>query len=152
MRPRLVVFVALSVAVLAAALTRAQMAPWNNSGLAGRAVGPGGAGAAPRSLRHLGCRDGRHPADGACRLAVHRARRADGQSQQAGNGTRLVSVTDDNDPLSTHGRSDGLSANRDVRAAAVPDRADVEPGADPLHVREAVARHLDRRPRASDQS
>ena len=56
MRPRLVVFVALSVAVLAAALTRAPDGALEQLRVDRSAAGPGGAGAAPRSVRHLGCR------------------------------------------------------------------------------------------------
>jgi len=42
MRPHLVVFIAALVAVFAAALPRAQMAPWNNAGLSGPPSGPSG--------------------------------------------------------------------------------------------------------------
>src|SRR5258705_6887710 len=47
-------------------------------------------------------------------------------------------------------RSLRFSAPRHVRDAPLPGGADGEPGADPLHVREALARRLDRRPRVAE--
>jgi hypothetical protein len=108
MRPRLVVFVALSVAVLAAALTRAQMAPWNNSGLTGVPSGR----AAPAPRRDLsgtwdagmgGVQPTGHVASPFTALGEQMAK-----ANKPGNGTRLVSVTDDNDPLSTMGDPTGF--------------------------------------------
>ena len=108
MRPRLVVFVALSVAVFAAALMRAQMAPWNNSGLTGVPSGR----AAPAPRRDLsgtwdagmgGVQPTGHVASPFTALGEQMAK-----ANKPGNGTRLVSVTDDNDPLSTMGDPTGF--------------------------------------------
>jgi hypothetical protein len=108
MRPRLVVFVALSVAVLAAGLTRAQMAPWNNSGLTGVPSGP----AAPAPRRDLsGTWDagagGIQPTGHVAAPFTARGEQM-AKANKPGNGSRLVSVTDDNDPLSTMGDPTGF--------------------------------------------
>ncbi len=108
MRPHLVVFFAASVAMLAAALPRAQMKPWNNAGLSGPPSGPSGA--APR--RDLsgtwdsgtpGIQPTGHIAAPFTALGEKMAR-----ANQPGNGTRIVQVTDDNDPLSTMGDPTGF--------------------------------------------
>jgi hypothetical protein len=108
MRPRLVVLIAASVAVFAAALPQAQMKPWNNAGLSGPPAGP--AGPAPR--RDLsGTWDA---GNGGIQPTGHVAAPLTPRGEQMakannpGNGTRLVQVTDDNDPLSTMGDPTGF--------------------------------------------
>src|SRR5258706_12548425 len=108
MRPRLVVFVVASLAVFAAVLARAQMKPWNNAGLTGPPGGP----AAPAPRRDLsgtwdagtgGIQATGHIAAPFTALGEQMAR-----ANKPGNGTRIVSVTDDNDPLSTMGDPTGF--------------------------------------------
>jgi hypothetical protein len=152
MRPRRIVFIAASVAVFAMALPRAQVKPWNNAGLSGPPSGA--AGPAPR--RDLsGTWDAGTPGiqpDRTHRRSVHPARRADVQSQSPRKRNANRASHRRQRPVVDDGRSDRLSTHRVVRTAAVPDRADVEPGADSVHVRETVACHLDRRSCATDQS
>ena len=108
MRPHLVVFLAALVAVFAAALPHAQMKPWNNPGLSGQPSGP--AGPAPR--RDLsGTWDA---GDAGIQPTGHVAAPFTARGEQMakannpGNGSRLVQVTDDNDPLSTMGDPTGF--------------------------------------------
>ena len=108
MRPHLVVFIAASVAVFAAALPGAQMAPWNNAGLSGPPSGPSGP--APRrdlsgtwDARNGGIQPTGHVAAPFTALGEQMAR-----ANKPGNGTRIVQVTDDNDPLSTMGDPTGF--------------------------------------------
>ena len=108
MRPHLVVFIAASVAVFAAALPNAQMKPWNNAGLSEPPSGPSG----PAPRRDLSGtwdagRDGIQPTGHIAApftpLGEQMAR-----ANHPGNGTRIVQVTDDNDPLSTMGDPTGF--------------------------------------------
>src|SRR5512138_3086455 len=108
MRPQLVVFIAASVAVFAAALPRAQMAPWNNAGLSEPPKGPSG----PAPRRDLsgtwdagmaGIQPTGHVAVPFTPLGEQMAK-----ANHPGNGTRIVQVTDDNDPLSTMGDPTGF--------------------------------------------
>ena len=108
MRPHLVVFIAASVAVFAAALPNAQMKPWNNAGLSEPPSGPSG----PAPRRDLSGtwdagRDGIQPTGHIAApftpLGGQMAR-----ANHPGNGTRIVQVTDDNDPLSTMGDPTGF--------------------------------------------
>lgn len=108
MRPRLVVLIATSVAVFAAALPGAQMAPWNNAGLSEPAKGPSGP--APRrdlsgtwDAGFAGVQPTGHTAAPFTPLGQKMA-----SANKPGNGTRLVQVTDDNDPLSTMGDPTGF--------------------------------------------
>ena len=108
MRPHLIVFVAASVAVFAAALPHAQMKPWNNPGLSGPSSGP--AGPAPRrdlsgtwDAGNAGIQPTGHVAAPFTPLGEQMAK-----ANNPGNGTRLVQVTDDNDPLSTMGDPTGF--------------------------------------------
>jgi len=107
MRPHVVVFVVASTAVLMSALTGAQMKPWNNADLGGR---PAPSGPAPR--RDL---SGTWDAGGGGiqptgHVAAPFTTRGEQMARlnQPGNGTRIVSVTDDNDPLSTMGDPTGF--------------------------------------------
>ena len=108
MRPHLVVFIAASVAFFATALPRAQMAPWNNAGLSGPPSGPSGP--APRrdlsgtwDAGFAGVQPTGHTAAPFTPLGQKMA-----SANKPGNGTRLVQVTDDNDPLSTMGDPTGF--------------------------------------------
>jgi len=108
MRPRLVVLIAALVAVFAAAVPLAQIKPWNNAGLSGPPSGP--AGPAPR--RDL---SGTWDAGGAGiqptgHVAAPFTPRGEqmAKANKPGNGSRLVSVNDDNDPLSTMGDPTGF--------------------------------------------
>ena len=108
MRPRLVVLIAASVAVFAAALPRAQMKPWNNAGLSGPPAGP--AGPAPRrdlsgtwDAGNAGIQPTGHVAAPFTSRGEQMAK-----ANNPGNGSRLVQVTDDNDPLSTMGDPTGF--------------------------------------------
>jgi hypothetical protein len=108
MRGRLIVFIAASAAVLAAVLPRAQMAPWNNAGLSGPAAGRPGP--APRrdlsgtwDAGNLGIQPTGHVAAPFTAVGQQMA-----SANKPGNGSRLVSVTDDNDPLSTMGDPTGF--------------------------------------------
>jgi hypothetical protein len=108
MRPHLVVFIAASVAVLAAALPLAQMQPWNNAGLSAPPSGPSGP--APRrdlsgtwDAGFAGVQPTGHMAAPFTPLGQQMA-----SANKPGNGTRIVQVTDDNDPLSTMGDPTGF--------------------------------------------
>jgi len=109
MRQHLVLFVVASLAVFASALTSAQMKPWNNAGLApGVPAGP----SAPAPRRDLsGTWDA---GTGGIQPTGHIAAPFTARGEQMarankpGNGTRIVSVTDDNDPLSTMGDPTGF--------------------------------------------
>jgi hypothetical protein len=108
MRGRLIVFIAASAAFLAAVLPRAQMAPWNNSGLSGRPAGRPGP--APRrdlsgtwDAGNAGIQPTGHVAAPFTAVGQQMA-----SANRPGNGSRLVSVTDDNDPLSTMGDPTGF--------------------------------------------
>jgi hypothetical protein len=108
MRGRLIVFIAASAAVLAAVLPRAQMAPWNNAGLSGPAAGRPGP--APRrdlsgtwDAGNLWIQPTGHVAAPFTAVGQQMA-----SANKPGNGSRLVSVTDDNDPLSTMGDPTGF--------------------------------------------
>ena len=108
MRPRLVALVAVSVAVCAAALTSAQMTPWNNSGLTAVPTGP----SAPAPRRDLsGTWDsgaaGIQPTGHVAAPFTPRGQQM-AMANKPGNGTRIVQVTDDNDPLSTMGDPTGF--------------------------------------------
>jgi hypothetical protein len=108
MRPHLVVFIAALVAVFAAALPRAQVKPWNNAGLSGPPSGPSG----PAPRRDLsgtwdagmaGIQPTGHIAAPLTPLGEQMSK-----ANHPGNGTRIVQVTDDNDPLSTMGDPTGF--------------------------------------------
>ena len=108
MRPRLVVLIAAAVAVFAAALPLAQMKPWNNAGLSGPPSGP--AGPAPRrdlsgtwDAGNAGIQPTGHVAAPFTPRGEQMAK-----ANKPGNGSRLVSVNDDNDPLSTMGDPTGF--------------------------------------------
>jgi hypothetical protein len=108
MRPRLVVLVVTAVAVLAAALPHAQVKPWNNAGLSGPPSGP--AGPAPRrdlsgtwDAGNAGIQPTGHVAAPFTPRGEQMAK-----ANKPGNGSRLVSVNDDNDPLSTMGDPTGF--------------------------------------------
>jgi hypothetical protein len=109
MQRHLILLIVASMAVFASALTRAQMQPWNNAGLApGAPAGPPGQ--APR--RDLsGTWDA---GSGGIQPTGHIAAPFTARGEQMarlnkpGNGTRIVSVTDDNDPLSTMGDPTGF--------------------------------------------
>jgi hypothetical protein len=108
MRPHLVVFIAASVAVFGAALPRAQMKPWNNAGLSGPRSGPSGP--APRhdlsgtwDAGNAGIQPTGHVAAPFTPRGAQMAK-----ANNPGNGSRLVSVNDDNDPLSTMGDPTGF--------------------------------------------
>jgi hypothetical protein len=108
MRLRLVVFIAASVAVFAAALPLAQMKPWNNAGLSGPPAGSAG----PAPSRDLsGTWDagnaGIQPTGHVAAPFTARGEQM-AKANKPGNGSRLVSVTDDNDPLSTMGDPTGF--------------------------------------------
>jgi hypothetical protein len=108
MRGRFIVFIAASAAVLAAVLPRAQMAPWNNAGLSGPPAGRPGP--APRrdlsgtwDAGNAGIQPTGHVAAPFTAVGQQMA-----SANKPGNGSRLVSVTDDNDPLSTMGDPTGF--------------------------------------------
>jgi len=107
MRPHVALFIVASTAVFASVLTRAQMKPWNNADISGV---PAPSGPAPR--RDLsGTWDA---GGGGIQPTGHVAAPFTAVGQQMasankpGNGSRLVSVTDDNDPLSTMGDPTGF--------------------------------------------
>ena len=109
MRPHLVVFIAASsVAVFAAALPLAQMAPWNNAGLAEPPSGP----SRPAPKRDLsGTWDAGFPGvqpTGHIAAPFTPLGQKMASANKPGNGTRIVQVTDDNDPLSTMGDPTGF--------------------------------------------
>jgi hypothetical protein len=108
MRRHSAVFIVALVTVFAAALTRAQMQPWNNAGLTGPPAGP----SAPAPRRDLsGTWDagtgGIQPTGHVAAPFTARGEQM-ARANQPGNGTRIVSVTDDNDPLSTMGDPTGF--------------------------------------------
>jgi hypothetical protein len=104
-----VVFIAASAAVFASAVTLAQMQPWNNAGLVpGVPAGP----SSPAPRRDLsGTWDagagGIQPTGHIAAPFTARGEQM-ARANQPGNGTRIVSVTDDNDPLSTMGDPTGF--------------------------------------------
>ena len=108
MRPRLIIFIAAAVAVFAAVVPRAQMAPWNNAGLSGPPAGRPGP-APKRDLSgtwdagNAGIQPTGHVAAPFTAVGQQMA-----SANKPGNGSRLVSVTDDNDPLSTMGDPTGF--------------------------------------------
>ena len=100
MRPHLG-FLALSAAIVVAAFPYAQTKPWNNSGLSEPPTAP--AGPAPRrdlsgtwDAGMAGVQPTGHVAAPFTPQGAEMAR-----ANHPGNGTRLVDVADDNDPLST---------------------------------------------------
>jgi len=109
MRQHLALLIVSSIAVFTSAVTLAQMKPWNNSGLApGVPAGP----SAPAPRRDLsgtwdagtgGIQPTGHVAPPFTARGEQMAR-----ANKPGNGTRIVSVTDDNDPLSTMGDPTGF--------------------------------------------
>ena len=108
MRQHVALFVVAALAVFAAALPLAQMKPWNNAGLSGPPAGP--AGPAPR--RDLsGTWDagmgGIQPTGHVAAPFTPRGEQM-ARANKPGNGTRIVQVTDDNDPLSTLGDPTGF--------------------------------------------
>jgi hypothetical protein len=109
MRQHLGLFVVASIAVFASAVTLAQMKPWNNAGLApGAPAGP----SAPAPRRDLsGTWDagtgGIQPTGHVAAPFTARGEQM-ARANKPGNGTRIVSVTDDNDPLSTMGDPTGF--------------------------------------------
>jgi hypothetical protein len=109
MPKRFAIFVMASVAMLASALTFAQMKPWNNPGL-GRTPPAGPSGPAPR--RDLsgtwdagagGIAPTGHVTSALTPLGEQMTR-----ANKPGNGPRLVPVAEDNDPLSTMGDPTGF--------------------------------------------
>ena len=108
MRQRTVVFIVASIAVFTSALTRAQMKPWNNAAL----TGPPAESSAPAPRRDLsGTWDagggGVQPTGHVAAPFTARGEQM-ARANKPGNGTRIVSVTDDNDPLSTMGDPTGF--------------------------------------------
>ena len=108
MRPARVVFVAVSLAFVAAALMRAQTMPWNNAGLTSVPAGPSG----PAPTHDLsGTWDaGMAGVQPTGHIAAPFTARGEqmAKANKPGNGTRISSVTDDNDPLSTMGDPTGF--------------------------------------------
>jgi hypothetical protein len=93
MRPRLIVLIAASVAIFAAAFPRAQMAPWNNAGLSEPPKGPSGP--APRrdlsgtwDAGFAGVQPTGHTAAPFTAAGEQMAK-----ANKPGNGTRIVQVT-----------------------------------------------------------
>ena len=109
MRQRIVVFIVASIAVVTSAPTRAQMKPWNNSGLAaGVPAGP----SAPAPRRDVsGTWDagagGIQPTGHVAAPFTARGEQM-ARANKPGNGSRIVSVSEDNDPLSTMGDPTGF--------------------------------------------
>jgi len=108
MRHHVVVFTLAATAVFASMLASAQMKPWNNAGLEGASAGPSG----PAPRRDLsgtwdagtgGIQPTGHVAAPFTALGQQMA-----SANKPGNGSRIVSVTDDNDPLSTMGDPTGF--------------------------------------------
>jgi hypothetical protein len=102
------VFLTLSAAILVAAFPYAQTKPWNNSGLSGPPAGT--AGPAPRrdlsgtwDAGMAGVQPTGHTAAPFTPQGAEMAK-----ANHPGNGTRLVDVADDNDPLSTIGDPTGF--------------------------------------------
>ena len=109
MRQRFVVFITASVAVFTSALPRAQMRPWNNAGLAGPPAGP----SAPAPRRDLsGTWDAGQGGIQPTGYNVAPLFTALGEkmasANKPGNGPRIASVSEDNDPLSTLGDPAGF--------------------------------------------
>ncbi len=108
MRRHLALLIVAAMAVLASALALAQVQPWNSAGLAPGTSPPSG----PAPRRDLsGTWDagngGIQPTGHvAAPFTTRGAQMA--AANKPGNGTRLVSVTDDNDPLSTMGDPTGF--------------------------------------------
>ena len=109
MRQHLALLIVASLAVFTSAVTLAQMKPWNNSGLGpGVPAGP----SAPAPRRDLsGTWDagggGIQPTGHVAAPFTARGEQM-ARANKPGNGTRIVSVTDDNDPLSTMGDPTGF--------------------------------------------
>jgi hypothetical protein len=108
MRHHVVVFTMAATAVFASMLASAQMKPWNNAGLDGAPVGS----SMPAPRRDLsGTWDaGTGGIQPTGHIAAPFTARGDqmAKANKPGNGTRIVSVTDDNDPLSTMGDPTGF--------------------------------------------
>ena len=109
MRRHLALLIVAAMAVLASSLTRAQVQPWNNAGLAPGAP-PAATASAPRrdlsgtwDAGNGGIQPTGHIAAPFTTLGAQMA-----AANKPGNGTRIVSVTDDNDPLSTMGDPTGF--------------------------------------------
>jgi hypothetical protein len=108
MRQHVVIFMMVSIAVVTSVLTRAQMKPWNNSGLVQTPAGP----SAPAPRRDLsGTWDagtgGIQPTGHVAAPFTARGEQM-AKANKPGNGSRLVSVSEDNDPLSTMGDPTGF--------------------------------------------
>ena len=108
MRQHFVVFMVVSTAVFTSVLTRAQMKPWNNAGLPGPPAGP----SAPAPRRDLsGTWDagagGIQPTGHVAAPFTARGEQM-ARANKPGNGSRIVSVSEDNDPLSTMGDPTGF--------------------------------------------
>jgi len=109
MRLRFIAFIITSVAVLMSALPRAQMKPWNNAGL----TGPPAASSAPAPSRDLsGIWDAGQGGIQPTGYNVAPLFTALGEkmasANKPGNGPRIASVSEDNDPLSTLGDPAGF--------------------------------------------
>jgi len=109
MRQLFVVFMVVSIPVFTSVLTRAQMKPWNNSGLAGPPAGP----SAPAPRRDLsGTWDAGQGGIQPTGYNVAPLFTALGEkmasANKPGNGPRIASVSEDNDPLSTLGDPAGF--------------------------------------------
>ncbi len=108
MRRHLALLIVAAIAVLASALTVAQVQPWNSAGLAPGTSPPSGP--APRrdlsgtwDAGNAGIQPTGHIAAPFTTVGAQMA-----ALNKPGNGTRIVSVTDDNDPLSTMGDPTGF--------------------------------------------
>jgi hypothetical protein len=108
MRHHLVVFIVVATAAVASVLVGAQGKPWNNPGLDARSAVPRG----PAPRRDLsGTWDaGAGGIQPTGHIAAPFTARGEemAKANKPGNGTRIVSVTDDNDPLSTMGDPTGF--------------------------------------------
>jgi len=108
MRQHVAVFIVASIAVFTSPLTLAQMKPWNNADLAGLPAAP----SAPAPRRDLsGTWDagagGIQPTGHVAAPFTARGEQM-ARANKPGNGTRMVSVSEDNDPLSTMGDPTGF--------------------------------------------
>jgi len=108
MRRHLALLIVAAIALLASALTVAQVQPWNSAGLAPGTSPPSGP--APRrdlsgtwDAGNAGIQPTGHIAAPFTTAGAQMA-----ALNKPGNGTRIVSVTDDNDPLSTMGDPTGF--------------------------------------------
>ena len=108
MRRHLALLIVAAIALLASALTVAQVQPWNSAGLAPGTSPPSGP--APRrdlsgtwDAGNAGIQPTGHIAAPFTTVGAQMA-----ALNKPGNGTRIVSVTDDNDPLSTMGDPTGF--------------------------------------------